>query len=96
MVDVVAVIKICDLYDWDGKGEIDTFFLGDVMYDLGINTTEKECVGLGQTIEEGKKFATFTRLLRRSMLLGPTLPPNANTPTMFNFSRFMINKVMGP
>ena len=32
---------ICDIYDWDGKGEIDLFFLGDVMYALGMNTTKK-------------------------------------------------------
>merc|ERR1740124_866004 len=35
------------------------FFLGDVMYALGMNTTKKVCVGLGQTDEEGKKFAKF-------------------------------------
>ena len=37
----VAVKKICDIYDWDGKGELDMFFLGDVMYALGMNTTKK-------------------------------------------------------
>jgi hypothetical protein len=36
-----AVKKICDIYDWDGKGELDMFFLGDVMYALGMNTTKK-------------------------------------------------------
>ena len=59
MADTAAIIKVCDIYDWDGKGEIDLFFLGDVMYALGMNTTKKVCVGLGQTDEEGKKFAKF-------------------------------------
>merc|ERR1712074_481455 len=59
MVDAEAVKKICDIYDWDGKGELDLFFLGDVMYALGMNITKKVCVGLGQTDEEGKKFAKF-------------------------------------
>ena len=54
-----AVKKICDIYDWDGKGELDLFFLGDIMYAMGYNTTKKVCVGLGQTDEEGKKFAKF-------------------------------------
>ena len=36
-----AIKKICDIYDWDGKGELDLFFLGDVMYALGMNTTKK-------------------------------------------------------
>ena len=74
-----AVKKICDIYDWDGKGELDLFYLGDIMYAMGYNTTKKVkhtqvslscrltsyltsfqvCVGLGQTDEEGKKFAKF-------------------------------------
>ena len=42
MISVVSAIKkICDIYDWDGKGELDLFFLGDVMYALGMNTTKK-------------------------------------------------------
>merc|ERR1712157_586024 len=31
----------------------------DIMYAMGYNTTKKVCVGLGQTDEEGKKFAKF-------------------------------------
>merc|ERR1712076_305942 len=57
MVDADTVKKICDIYDWDGKGELDLFYLGDIMYAMGYNTTKKVCVGLGQTDEEGKKFA---------------------------------------
>merc|ERR1719192_1707827 len=59
MVDADTVKKICDIYDWDGKGELDLFYLGDIMYAMGYNTTKKVCVGLGQTGEEGKKFAKF-------------------------------------
>merc|ERR1712210_286708 len=59
MVDADTVKKICDIYDWDGKGELDLFYLGDIMYAMGYNTTKKVCVGLGQTDEEGKKFAKF-------------------------------------
>merc|ERR1712038_1091684 len=57
MVDEAKVKYICDIYDWDGKGEIELFFLGDVMYALGLNITKKACVAQGQTDEEGKKFA---------------------------------------
>ena len=49
MADAEAIIKVCDIYDWDGKGEIDLFFLGDVIYALGMNTTKKVCVSLGLT-----------------------------------------------
>ena len=41
MVDADTVKKICDIYDWDGKGELDLFFLGDIMYAMGYNTTKK-------------------------------------------------------
>ena len=38
-----AILKVCDIYDWDGKGELDLFFLGDVVYACGLNTTKKVC-----------------------------------------------------
>jgi len=59
MADTDAVKKVCDVYDWDGKGQLDMFYLGDVMYALGYNITKKICVGLGQQEEQGKKFANF-------------------------------------
>merc|ERR1712071_134673 len=65
MVDAEKVKYICDIYDWDGKGEIDLFFLGDVMYALGMNTTKKVRVSLGQTDEEGKKFAKFDEIVKK-------------------------------
>merc|ERR1712090_100633 len=65
MVDAEACKKICDIYDWDGKGELDLFYLGDVMYAMGFNTTKKVCVGLGQTDEEGKKFAKFDEVVAK-------------------------------
>merc|ERR1711913_216887 len=57
MVDADTVKKICDIYDWDGKGQLDLFFLGDIMYAMGFNTTKKVCVGLGQTDEARAEFA---------------------------------------
>merc|ERR1711928_256166 len=65
MADADAIKAICDIYDWDGKGELDLFFLGDVMYALGMNTTKKVCVSLGQTDEEGKKFAKFDEIVKK-------------------------------
>jgi len=58
--------KICDIYDWDGKGQLDLFFLGDIMYAMGFNTTKKVCVTVGgQTDEEGKKFASFDEVVEK-------------------------------
>jgi len=64
MADADQIKKICDIYDWDGKGELDLFFLGDVMYAMGFNITKKICVGLGQTDERDKKFAKFDDVVK--------------------------------
>ena len=45
-----AIKKICDIYDWDGKGVLDMYFFGDIIYALGMNITKKICVGLGQQV----------------------------------------------
>merc|ERR1712121_212945 len=65
MVDADTCKKICDIYDWDGKGELDMFFFGDILYAMGFNTTKKVCVGLGQTDEEGKKFVKFDEVVSK-------------------------------
>merc|ERR1712203_1072939 len=59
MADADAIKKICDIYDWHGKGQIDLFYLGDVIYALGFNITKKICMANGQQEEEDKKFAGF-------------------------------------
>ena len=64
-VDEATILKVCDIYDWDGKGELDLFFLGDVVYACGLNTTKKMCVSLGQTDEEGKKFAKYDEIVEK-------------------------------
>merc|ERR1712038_1218925 len=59
MADADAIKKICDIYDWDGKGQFDMFYLMDVVYAAGYNVTKKICMGLGQREEEKKKFCSF-------------------------------------
>jgi len=34
MVFKTAIKKICDIYDWDGKGVLDMYFFGDILYAL--------------------------------------------------------------
>ncbi len=33
-VYTLAIKKICDIYDWDGKGVLDMYFFGDILYAL--------------------------------------------------------------
>ena len=63
MVDEAKVKYICDIYDWDGKGEIDLFFLGDVMYALGLNITKKVS---GQSITALNQSEKSIRTLNQS------------------------------
>jgi len=64
MADPAAVAKICEIYDWDGKGQLDMYYLMDVVYALGFNVTKKICMGLGQQEEEKKKFASFDEVAK--------------------------------
>jgi len=64
MVDAAAVKKICDIYDWDGKGQLDMFYLGDVVYAMGFNITKKILVGLGWQDEKEKKYASFDDVVK--------------------------------
>merc|ERR1711971_823888 len=73
MVDEAKVKYICDIYDWDGKGEIDLFFLGDVMYALGLNITEKACVARDRLTRRARSSPSMTMSSRRSRPLWP--PP---------------------
>ena len=60
---LTAIKKICDIYDWHGKGQLDLFYLGDVIYALGFNITKKICMANGQQEEEAKKFASFDEVV---------------------------------
>lgn len=55
--------KVCDIYDWHGKGQLDLYYLGDIVYALGKNITKKICMANGQQEEEGKKFASFDEVV---------------------------------
>merc|ERR1711936_632682 len=58
-VDAAEVKRICDIYDWDGKGELDMYYFGDIMYAMGLNIMKSVCVKHGQTNDTGKKFCKF-------------------------------------
>jgi len=63
-VDAAEVKKICDIYDWDGKGELDMYYFGDIMYAMGLNIMKSVCVKHGQTNDTGKKFCKFDEVVK--------------------------------
>merc|ERR1711971_1508993 len=63
-LDVEEVKRICNIYDWDGKGEIDMFYFMDIFYAMGMNLTKKTCVKFGQTDDVEKKFMKFDEVVK--------------------------------
>jgi myosin light chain 6 len=55
--------KICEIYDWDMKGELDMYYFMDIFYALGINIVKKVCIKYGQTDDTGKKFCKFDEVI---------------------------------
>merc|ERR1711934_722985 len=64
--------KICDIYDWDGKGELDMYYFGDVMYAMGMNIMKSVCVKYGQTNDTGTIM--IAELETMLSLLGDEIP----------------------
>merc|ERR1712029_1264757 len=62
-IDAEEVKKICAIYDWDGKGELDMYYFMDIFYALGFNLTKKVTVKYGQTDDTGKKFAKYDEIV---------------------------------
>jgi len=62
-VDADAIKKICAIYDWDGKGELDMYYFMDIFYALGMNLTKKVTVKYGQTDDFGKKFCKYDEIV---------------------------------
>merc|ERR1712243_226002 len=40
-LDVEEVKRICDIYDWHGKGVLDMYYFMDIFYAMGMNLTKK-------------------------------------------------------
>merc|ERR1711884_1019499 len=47
-INADEVKKICAIYDWDAKGEIDMYYFMDIFYALGMNIIKKTTVKFGQ------------------------------------------------
>jgi len=62
--DADSIIKICDIYDWDAKGELDMYYFMDVFYALGHNITKKVCDKYGQMDNTEKKYTKFDEVVK--------------------------------
>merc|ERR1712086_1182221 len=62
-VDKEEILRICDIYDWHGKGELDMYYFMDIFYALGMNLTKKTCVKFGQTDDTEKGYKKFDEVV---------------------------------
>jgi len=62
-IDADEVKRICDIYDWHGKGVLDMYYFMDIFYAMGMNLTKKTCVKYGQTDDVEKKFCKFDEVV---------------------------------
>merc|ERR1712079_966799 len=62
-IDADEVKRICDIYDWHGKGVLDMYYFMDIFYAMGMNLTKKVCVKYGQTDDVEKKFLPFDEVV---------------------------------
>jgi len=62
-IDADEVKRICDIYDWHGKGVLDMYYFMDIFYAMGMNLTKKTCVKYGQTDDIEKKFCKFDEVV---------------------------------
>merc|ERR1712203_377943 len=61
-VNADEIKRICDIYDWHGKGELDMYYFMDIFYALGMNLTKKTTVKFGQTDDVERHTRSLTRL----------------------------------
>jgi len=85
-VDAAEVKRICDIYDWDGKGELDMYYFGDIMYAMGMNIMKSVCVKYGQTNDTGKKFCKFDDVVK---LVGDAVKEPNNCGTYQDYIELM-------
>merc|ERR1711974_213342 len=79
MADADAIKKICDIYDWDGKGQLDMFYLMDVVYAAGFNVTKKSASALASRRRRARSSPPSMTSLDSST--PPSRPQSAPEPT---------------
>merc|ERR1712210_452662 len=62
-VDKEEILRICDIYDWHGKGELDMYYFMDIFYARGMNLTKKTTVKFGQTDDVEKAYKKFDEVV---------------------------------
>jgi len=63
-LDGNEIKSICAVYDWHGKGELDMYYFGDIMYAMGMNLMKSVCVKYGQQDDTEKKFCKFDEVIK--------------------------------
>merc|ERR1712106_1131417 len=62
MADAEKVKFAFDIFDFDGKGEVDAFYIGDLLRAVDLNPSEKSVSQFGVPEKKGEKMIKITEL----------------------------------
>jgi len=74
--------RICGIYDWHAKGELDMYYFMDIFYACGMNLTKKTCVKYGQTDDTEKAYKTYDEVVK---LVGQAVKEPEHTGNYFDY-----------
>merc|ERR1712055_99775 len=60
MADAEKVKFAFDIFDFDGKGEVDAFYIGDLLRAVDLNPSEKSVSQFGPPEKKGEKMIKIT------------------------------------
>merc|ERR1712154_266170 len=83
-VDAAEIKRICDIYDWHGKGELDMYYFMDIFYALGMNLTKKTTSSTVKPTMSRRSSANSTKSSPLSNK--PSRSPNTLATTMTTLS----------
>merc|ERR1712079_228066 len=95
-IDADEVKRICDIYDWHGKGVLDMYYFMDIFYAMGMNLTKKVCVKYGQTDDVEKKFCKFDEVVELAKKVVAEPEHTGITMTLLNCANCTTKMKMAP
>merc|ERR1712008_565962 len=83
-VDKEEILRICDIYDWHGKGELDMYYFMDIFYALGMGSPRRPVSSLAKLMIPRRATRSSTRLSPSSNK--PSRSPNTPETTLTTLS----------
>merc|ERR1711978_288939 len=95
-VDADEIRRICDVYDWHGKGELDMYYFMDIFYALGMNSPRKPPSNTDKLMMLKRNSASLMRLSPLSNKLSRSQNTLVTTTTMLSCANCTTKMKMEP